>query len=78
MLTKKGLFIRFLILRLNLRRESSGENTSSKVLLANSARKFHPDHNQEAGATEEFKLIKEAYETLKDPQKKLMYDSGVS
>ena len=76
--TKRDLFIRFLILRLNLHRGNSGENISLKVFLSNLARKFHPDHNQEAGATEEFKLIKEAYETLKDPQKKLMYDSGVS
>lgn len=46
-------------------------------MLFKVARKYHPDHNKSEEAIEEFKLLKEAYETLKDAQKKHMYDSGV-
>jgi len=38
------------------------------------ARKFHPDVSKEAGAEEKFKAINEAYEALRDPQKRAAYD----
>lgn len=38
------------------------------------ARHLHPDVNVEAGATEHFIHIKEAYETLSNPQKRQTYD----
>lgn len=38
------------------------------------ARKYHPDVNKAADATEKFKEVKEAYDTLSDPQKKAHYD----
>lgn len=40
------------------------------------AKKFHPDHRPEdASAEEQFKEVQEAYEVLRDPRKRLRYDS---
>lgn len=38
------------------------------------ARKYHPDVSKEANAEEHFKAVHEAYEVLKDPQKRAAYD----
>ena len=39
------------------------------------ARKYHPDVSSESGAENRFKEIAEAYETLRDPEKRAAYDA---
>ncbi len=39
------------------------------------ARKYHPDVSKETNSEEHFKEIREAYEVLKDPEKKVAYDT---
>ena len=38
------------------------------------ARKYHPDLNKEPAAESQFKELGEAYEVLKDPEKRKIYD----
>ncbi len=41
------------------------------------AKKFHPDRDKSPDAHEKFIKVKEAYETLKDPQKRKAYDMSL-
>jgi len=56
---------------LGLSRDASEADIKSAYKKA--ARKYHPD-NTETGNEETFKKIGEAYEVLKDPQKRSLYD----
>lgn len=39
------------------------------------AKQYHPDINKDSGAEEKYKEINEAYEVLKDPEKRQKYDT---
>ncbi|MGH9641491.1 MAG: DnaJ C-terminal domain-containing protein [Terriglobales bacterium] len=57
---------------LGLQRGASEEDI--KKAYRRLARKYHPDVSKEAGAEEKFKEVAEAYQTLKDPEKRAAYD----
>ncbi|MDQ3205246.1 MAG: DnaJ domain-containing protein [Pseudomonadota bacterium] len=54
--------------------ESSAGEAEIKTAYRRLARKFHPDVSKEAGAEDKFKAVNEAYEALRDPQKRAAYD----
>ena len=57
---------------LGLKRDASPEQIQRAYRRL--ARQYHPDVNKSVGAAEKFKHINEAYEVLKDPQKRQRYD----
>ena len=54
--------------------EPSAGEAEIKTAYRRLARKYHPDVSKEAGAEETFKAVNEAYEALRDPQKRKAYD----
>ncbi|KQR18497.1 MULTISPECIES: DnaJ C-terminal domain-containing protein [Xanthomonas] len=54
--------------------EPSAGDAEIKTAYRRLARKYHPDVSKEAGAEDKFKAINEAYEALRDPQKRKAYD----
>lgn len=57
---------------LGIKRDASADEI--KRVYRKLARKYHPDVSKEANAEEKFKEVQEAYEVLKDPQKRAAYD----
>lgn len=58
---------------LGVNRDAAGEEIQKSFRKL--ARKYHPDVSKEKGAEDRFKEINEAYEVLKDPEKRKLYDS---
>lgn len=54
--------------------DSSASPEDIKRAYRKLARKYHPDVSKEAKAEEKFKELGEAYEVLRDPEKKKKYD----
>src|SRR5688572_29980014 len=54
--------------------EPGAGDAEIKTAYRRLARKYHPDVSKEAGAEDRFKAVNEAYEALRDPQKRAAYD----
>lgn len=54
--------------------ERDAKEAEIKTAYRRLARKYHPDVSKESNAEEKFKEVGEAYEVLKDPQKRQAYD----
>lgn len=54
--------------------EPGAGDAEIKTAYRRLARKYHPDVSKEAGAEDKFKAINEAYEALRDPEKRSAYD----
>lgn len=52
----------------------SATDEEIKRAFRKAARKYHPDVNKDASADQKFKDVNEAYEVLKDPEKRAAYD----
>lgn len=55
--------------------ERSASESDIKKAYRKLARKYHPDVSKEADAKEKFQEVSEAYETLRDKEKRAAYDS---
>src|SRR3990167_1566253 len=55
--------------------ERGADDAAIKQAYRRLARKFHPDVSKEPNAEEQFKNVQEAYEVLKDAEKRAAYDA---
>lgn len=58
--------------------EKNATDKEIKIAYRRLARKYHPDLSKEANAEERFKELGEAYEVLKDPEKRKTYDQYIT
>ena len=54
--------------------EPNAGDAEIKTAYRRLARKYHPDVSKEVGAEETFKAVNEAYEALRDPEKRKAFD----
>ena len=54
--------------------EPTADEKTIKTAYRKLARQYHPDVNKEAGAEDKFKEIAEAYDVLKNPEKRAEFD----
>ena len=54
--------------------EPTAGDAEIKTAYRRLARKYHPVVSKESGAEDQFKAVNEAYEALRDPQKRAAYD----
>ena len=54
--------------------EASAGEAEIKTAYRRLARKYHPDVSKETGAEDKFKAVNEAYEALRDPERRKAYD----
>ena len=54
--------------------EPNANEAEIKAAYRRLARRYHPDVSKEPDAEEKFKAVNEAYEALRDPQKRAAYD----
>ncbi len=54
--------------------KSDAKDAEIKAAYRRLARKYHPDVSKESGAEERFKAVNEAYEALKDAERRQAYD----